>query len=839
MTLSARSRRISGQITLIGAILACALAPRTGTTQGSATIRGHVTDIASGRPLSGVNISIGGSQAVVSNDFGAYVIAGVSAGTHTITFRRIGFQPRDTSVVVVGGVDMRCEFSLKEVAIALGRVTVTAVSRQPERIVDAPAAISAVDPGYARDMSATGQAPLLVANLPGVHAMQSGVYDFNLNARGFNATLSRNVLVLVDGRDVSVPLLGNQDWADLAMLGDGVRVEMVRGPGSALYGANALSGVLAINSPAVRVSHGSQLSVTTGGLSTARMNGTLGGLTNSARFGYRVSGGYVQSGTWDLSRTNTGYLEREYADAGINTDSIRTPVPGFELTPLHGQGKAGAFGTPGAATGDADAVRTWFASARADFYPRDGSVVTLEGGDSRIENPVITTGAGRSQVLRAQRPWGRLAWTSDAFSLMTYYSGRDGRSISLGTGTLGLDHDGMWHTEAQFNRRFAAERGRVVLGGSLRTVSVDTKGTVLAQTDDGRTDKFYSAFGQVDYAVTPKVKFVAASRVDKSTLDDAQFSPKLAVLFKPRADQALRVTLNRGFRAPSQFERFLYFPAGPPIDLSLLEGGLRASPLGPALAGVPDGALFTQSNAVPLLALGNEKLRPQRVTSLELGYKGETRGWFITLDAYYSRINDFTSGILTGVNADYGPWTAPDAVPAEARAGLEGAVNGAVPGLSRLPGGATAYVLSYGNEGRATEWGAELGFGAELTSSLRAEGGYSAYRSRLEQSTLFPADTVSPNTPATTANVGLLYHRPDGLRVRAGIRVTSSFFFRDFLWAGTVPASRAVDVTASRPIGTSLWIGVTGTNVLDERRFQLYGGSVIGRRLLLTLTWKP
>ena len=767
-----------------------------------------------------------------------FTLRSANAGAHVLSFRRIGYRTRDTSIVLLAGVDAHVDIALQAAPTMLGEVVVTTASRQPERVVDAPAAISVVAPERMTEMAGTGQTPLLVTDLPGVHAMQSGLYDFNLNARGFNATLSRNVLVLVDGRDMSVPLLGTQDWPDVTVGEGATRVEMVRGPGSALYGANALNGVLAITTAPVRESHGTQLSLTGGELHTGRVDATHSMLSRDDRWGYRVNGGYAESSTWDVSRTSRNYLAREYAGAGVDASTVQAPLPGYELVPLQGQTTGAPLGTPAEPRGSADAVQRYFGAVRAEYYPKDGSIFTVEGGSAHIANPVITTGAGRSQIMSANRPWARAAWTSDAASLLTYYTGRSGRSVSLGTGAEALDAESIVHAEAQFNRQFDAGKGRVVTGASARRLSVDSKGTVLAVANDGRADASYALFGQVDYQLARMLKAVAATRYDRSAFTTAQLSPKFGLVFTPRAGQSVRATVNRGFRSPSPFERFLNVAAGPPLDLSALEQGLRASSLGPSLAGVPAGTLFTQSGAVPLLAIGNAKLRPQQVTSWELGYKGEAGRLFLATDVYYGVINDFTSGILTNVNPDFLPWTAPSAVPAPSRLALEAAVRNAVGGLTRLPNGGTAYVLSYGNEGRATEWGAEFSASVAVNDRIHVNGNYSLNRYAIRQATFFSADTIVSNTPPNIVNLSGTYDGLDGLRVRLGIRHDDSFFFRDYLWAGAVPTSTSVDANVSRPFGEHMVLGVSGTNVLDERRFHLYGGSIVGRRVLATLTWR-
>jgi outer membrane receptor protein involved in Fe transport len=557
------------------------------------------------------------------------------------------------------------------------------------------------------------------------------------------------------------------------------------------------------------------------------------------RWGVRVSGGYQESQTWDRSRTALGDAQREYEAAGFSSDAVHAPAPGYDLRPLEGQVKAGAFGLPGVASGSADPVQTWYANARADWYPADGSVLTAEGGLSRVHNTVIATPGGRSQVTRADRPWARVAWNTEAFSVFGYYTGRDGEQYSLGTGTRAVDEAATLHVEGQFNRNFAGTRGRLVAGASARRQTVDSRGTILGAADDGRADQFYALFQQLDFEIAEGVKLIAASRLDEGTLHGAIFSPKLGLMVTPRKDQTVRVTWNRGFLTPSSFQRFLWFPAAAPLDLRALEGGLRLSPLGPALAGVPSGTLFDASAAVPVLALGNRELKPEDVTGMEVGYKGQLGRVFLTVDAYYSRIRDFSTGVLAGVNGAFAPWTAPSAVPEAVSAGLEAAVIGTLgPGFTRLPGtGTSAYVLSFGNAGKAREYGVEVGLGVQVNSRLRLDANYAGYRFSLDQETFHPSDTVEANTPPHSANVAAIYEPGNGVRARVGVRWEDGFTFRSGTWVGDLPSSRSVDVNLTYPLGHRLTATLTGTNVLDEQRVHLMGGSLIGRRVLLTLGW--
>jgi outer membrane receptor protein involved in Fe transport len=70
------------------------------------------------------------------------------------------------------------------------------------------------------------------------------------------------------------------------------------------------------------------------------------------------------------------------------------------------------------------------------------------------------------------------------------------------------------------------------------------------------------------------------------------------------------------------------------------------------------------------------------------------------------------------------------------------------------------------------------------------------------------------------------------------LRVDERYTWRSGLWAGTVPASQTVDVNAGYPIGDQFRLDLIVTNLFDQRRFHLFGGSVVGRRILATLAWR-
>jgi outer membrane receptor for ferrienterochelin and colicin len=138
-------------------------------------------------------------------------------------------------------------------AVKAQDIVVYGASRRKQKLTEAPAAVNVITPTELERGSIHGQLGKVLEHQPGIDVVQSGANDFNINTRGFNNSINRRVLVLIDGRDPSTPLLNLQEWNSLATtLSDVQQIEVVRGPGSALFGTNAYNGVINITTFAPR-----------------------------------------------------------------------------------------------------------------------------------------------------------------------------------------------------------------------------------------------------------------------------------------------------------------------------------------------------------------------------------------------------------------------------------------------------------------------------------------------------------------------------------------------------------------------------------------------------------
>ena len=126
----------------------------------------------------------------------------------------------------------------------LAKIKVTSVARRPEAVAQASAAVAVISRDDIR-RSGAANLPEALRLLPGLAAARVGTRDWAISSRGFNQQSSNKMLVLIDGRVVYSPIFAGVFWdVQRLPLEDVDRIELIRGPGAALWGANAVNGVI-------------------------------------------------------------------------------------------------------------------------------------------------------------------------------------------------------------------------------------------------------------------------------------------------------------------------------------------------------------------------------------------------------------------------------------------------------------------------------------------------------------------------------------------------------------------------------------------------------------------
>ncbi|MBM4161671.1 MAG: TonB-dependent receptor [Ignavibacteria bacterium] len=695
-----------------------------------------------------VNVVVKGTGlGAATNDQGRYTIRNVPPGRHTIVASAVGFKPSEVTVNVEAGATTSKDIFLVHAAVQLGEVLVYGASLRKERITEAPAAISLVEAKDIVRLAGSGQLPKLLESEPGVDIVQSGLFDFNINTRGFNSSLNRRLLILVDGRDLATAFLSATEWNGLSVpLEEFGRIELVKGPGSALYGANAFNGVMNVTSTSPRAAVGTHLIVGAGERSALRGDVRHAGVIG--QWSYKVNAGYISGKSFSTIRTN-----RNFEYPGFN------PFLNNEVRDLN-----------------LDAVRTLYGSARIDYDYARGGIATLEGGIAQTENEVIVTGIGRVQVQKATKPWARLSYTGGGFSVLLWTSGRHNvePEISLSTGLPLLQNALITHGEVQYNFKAFEDRLFVVAGASHRLVNIDTEGTLMqAKRDDNSS----GVFAQVECKVSGALKGIVAARWDRSSLVPSQFSPKAAIVWSPLAEHTLRLTFNQAFQSPNYSELYLY----------------------------------VKHPTSPLAYIGNEKLETEKITGYELGYKGVfQKTLFLTVDAYFNQLKDFVT--------DLGP-----------------ALNPRYPFPVILPGEAAPRTIwSYTNAGKVNEAGYDIAVNYYFSDSWLIDANFAYFSFEVVER--HPNDILLPNSPKYRINGGLTYTHPKGHDIGIKVKYVPTFPWAAGIYRGDIPAYTLVNLSGRYTFSNSLSLNLNVSNLLDREHYQIFGGSLISRRAILTAT---
>lgn len=519
-------------------------------------------------------------------------------------------------------------------------VTVESASKVAGKLIDAPATMSVVTSETLAAQPAQNMADTL-RSVPGMNVIQTSARDINLTARQATSTLATSQLVTVDGRSVYLDFFGLVLW-DLVpspTSGEIKQIEVVRGPASVVWGANAVNGVVNIITKTPRENEGLGL-VLGGGLFNRD-----GGSRESEGNGYQFNGSFSYANaindTWSY-RVNGGYFNSDAYSRPVGTVPLDCHPLGVQpCRTATGAAVSGGFPIGGAAfPADADQPGAFENdgtsqpkfSARLDQEFTNGGRLTYEGGYYGTQG-IIHTGIGPFRLESGSyMAYGRVGYTKGALRVNAFGNFLDASAPNL----LVSDPDTLGPIILAFktqtydleigNSNVLGGKHILTYGGNLRQNNFDIS---LAQGDD-RTE--FGAYGQWEYFVD-KFRIAAGGRVDKfGNLDDPVFSPRLSVMFKPTPDHSIRASFNRAFVSPSFINNYLNQNIQFPQAINL-------TPLKPLLG--PAGALVPPPFLLTVNAYGNPEMREQSTDAFEVAYTGTFGGkTTVGLSVYQSDTDD-------------------------------------------------------------------------------------------------------------------------------------------------------------------------------------------------------
>lgn len=463
---------------------------------------------------------------------------------------------------------------------------VVTASRRAQSPLDSPNSTTIITK---QDIRLSGQirVPELLRRVAGMDVMQITGGDANVSMRGLNSRLSNKLLVLVDGRRVTNDVLGSTFWETLTIDVDQIeRIEVVRGPGSSLYGADAFAGVVNIitvapgeGGPGFRAGAGDQ----------GAAYGSVWASGREGDLGYRLSGGYTRHPRW-TRETSSGRVDLHLNDIDQNVGAQNARI-NLSTTTRVGKDKA----------------------------------LELGGGFARTDLELYGIGPFNNMAAQLDTAHANVGFTSNFLNLRSYYT--------LLGGTASQNHDYVGHTlydSAPVSHIFATDlevplsfEGPEGLDhGLLAGLTYRLKSTswnyLIA---DVPIEHHVGLFAQESMHFLEHYNIVLSGRLDYVPfLETVVPSGRAAFIVKPGESkrQAIKASVGTAFRTPTFLESYLDIP----IQL--------------ALSGL-DVQSQTARDDDPDFRLGAEN-----ILAAELGYLNQLSDDFqFEIAAYYHRISDY------------------------------------------------------------------------------------------------------------------------------------------------------------------------------------------------------
>jgi len=290
------------------------------------TIKGKISNSETGEPVPFANIKLGAKRGTVSNEKGVYQIDNIEAGEYQLRISYVGYKTVEQVISLQRNEVLRLNFELKPTFFTADEVVITATKTE-NNIQDIPARVHMISP---RQMKAIPAQTIddLIANIPGVNINRSfGIFTHSASVtmRGLNGEEQGRVLVLIDGIPTNKSDGGSVNW-NLLNTGQVERIEVVKGPGSSLYGGNAMGGAINIITQKPTEPFSGRASIDYGTYNTLR-----GQLNLSGRLAEKKNQGFY----WNLNsfyRQSDGYITASEADQIANPYIVESDLKEWATT---------------------------------------------------------------------------------------------------------------------------------------------------------------------------------------------------------------------------------------------------------------------------------------------------------------------------------------------------------------------------------------------------------------------------------------------------------------------------------------------------------------------------
>ncbi|PKG53444.1 TonB-dependent receptor [Olleya sp. 1-3] len=419
----------------------------------------------------------------------------------------------------------------------------------------------------------------------------------------------------------------------------------------------------------------------------------------------------------------------------------------------------------------------------------------------------------------------------------------------LRTGSKFQDASKYFHSDANYNLGHLIDFAEIQVGGSYRKYKLNSGGTIYT---DRLSPIEYSEFGiysqiqkEIELDEEMELKLTVSGRYDKSELFDGFFSPRLSAALTLNRNHNVRASVQTGFRNPTTQDLFIGLDAGRAIlvgsaasNLNRYSGDYDVSLVGQTTYGqsasiTQTGAAaynnsYSASSVVAFAAAGNpalldianpEIIKPEKVTSMEVGYRGKYESIIVDLSAYYNKYEDFISQEVV---------VAP----------LYGTVGDNSLSVAALANGDFKTYSAYTNSDvDVNSYGASIGLSTKVFNGFDLGGSYTFTKQDFDQAAN-PDFQTNFNTPehkfkASFGNTNLF----ENFGFNVAYRFSDDYFWEATFGNGIVPEFHTIDAQINyRVPSLKSIIKVGATNLTGNEYFTAFGTGFIGSMYYASLT---
>ncbi|MBN2216055.1 MAG: TonB-dependent receptor [Pirellulales bacterium] len=406
-------------------------------------------------------------------------------------------------------------------------IEVSSVSRTQSSVGKSPAAIFVITPEMIRRSAATN-IPDLLRLVPGLEVARIDAHSWAISARGFNGRFANKLLVLVDGRTIYTPIFAGVYWdVQDVLLEDIERIEVIRGPGGTLWGANAVNGVINIITKRAKDTKGTYIAVG-GGTEEHALNAFRYGGQFSDDMQYRI---YGRQGEYDSG----------WAPGGAN-DDWRQGCAGFRVDWEPGRAKKDLF------------------TVQGDYYvAREGLQATTFWYNAPYINNTLEDEKPTGGNLVAR--WTHKVNDDSDWVLQTYFD-QFRRQTSAWTQNVDT-------FDVDFQHRFPMELRRrhdIIWGANFRQIhDREITDNFNAGFDPAtRTTDLFGMFVQDQITLAEdRLFFIAGSKFEHNDYTGFEYQPSGRLLYTPDDTHTFWGAVSRAVRTPDRYDENGFLTAWP------------------------------------------------------------------------------------------------------------------------------------------------------------------------------------------------------------------------------------------------------------------------------------